>query len=188
MRLHPGACCARRGVIECANEFAHSFQPPHTCTSRKRYRILPAFEGSIHSSMIQITPSIALADSEIELTAIRSQGPGGQNVNKVATAIALRFDINASSVPERYKTALMALSDRRISRGGVLTIKAQRFRTQEGNREDAIQRLIDLLVRAGTRQKPRVATKPSKASRAKRVDEKKQRAGVKSLRRKPEED
>ena len=138
--------------------------------------------------MIQITPSIALADSEIELTAIRSQGPGGQNVNKVATAIALRFDINASSLPLRYKSGLLALSDKRITRGGVLTIKAQRFRSQEGNREDAVQRLIALIVRAGTRQKPRVATKPSRASRAKRVDEKKQRAGVKSLRRKPEAD
>ena len=138
--------------------------------------------------MIQITPSIALADTEIELTAIRSQGPGGQNVNKVATAIALRFDINASSLPLRYKSGLLALSDKRITRGGVLTIKAQRFRSQEGNREDAVQRLIALIVRAGTRQKPRVATKPSRASRAKRVDEKKQRAGVKSLRRKPEAD
>lgn len=138
--------------------------------------------------MIQITPSVALADSEIELTAVRSQGPGGQNVNKVATAIALRFDINASSLPERYKSGLMALSDKRITRGGVLTIKAQRFRTQEGNREDAIARLVDLIVRAGTRQKPRVATKPSRAAKARRVDEKKQRAGVKSLRRKPADD
>ena len=135
--------------------------------------------------MIQITPNVALADSEIELTAVRSQGPGGQNVNKVATAIALRFDINASSLPERYKTGLMALPDKRITRGGVLTIKAQRFRTQEGNREDAIQRLKDLIIRAGTRRKPRVATKPSKSSRAKRMDEKKLRGGVKSLRRKP---
>jgi ribosome-associated protein len=138
--------------------------------------------------MIQITPTIALADSEIELTAIRSQGPGGQNVNKVATAIALRFDINASSLPARYKNGLKALSDKRITRGGVLTIKAQRFRTQEGNREDAIARLVDLIVRAGVRQKPRVATKPSRASKAKRMDEKKLRGGVKSLRRKPADD
>ena len=91
-------------------------------------------------------------------------------------------------MPERYKTGLMALADKRITRAGVVTIKAQRFRTQEANREDAVQRLVDLIVRAGTRQKPRVATKPSKAARAKRVDEKKQRAGVKSLRRKPAEE
>ena len=135
--------------------------------------------------MIQITPSIALADNEIELTAVRSQGPGGQNVNKVASAIALRFDIHASSLPARYKVGLMALADRRITRGGVVTIKAQRFRTQEGNREDAVARLQDLIVRAGTRQKPRVATKPSKASRTKRMDEKKRRGGVKNLRREP---
>ena len=137
---------------------------------------------------ISITPTISIDEQEIDLTAVRSQGPGGQNVNKVASAISLRFDINACSLPERYKLGLMALADKRITRGGVVTIKAQRYRTQEGNREDAIQRLVDLIVRAGTRQKPRVATKPSRASRAKRVDEKKQRAGVKSLRRKPEED
>ena len=135
--------------------------------------------------MIQITPNIALADSEIELTAVRSQGPGGQNVNKVASAIALRFDIHASSLPERYKAGLMALADRRITRSGVVTIKAQRFRTQEGNREDAIARLQDLIVRAGTRQKPRVATKPTKAARSQRMDAKKRRASVKNLRKEP---
>ena len=137
---------------------------------------------------ISITPSLSIDDAEIELTAVRSQGPGGQNVNKVASAISLRFDIAQSSLPERYKSGLMALADKRITRAGVVTIKAQRFRTQEANREDALQRLVDLIVRAGTRQKPRVATKPSKAARAKRVDEKKQRAGVKTLRRKPAEE
>ncbi len=137
---------------------------------------------------IRITPAISIDEQEIDLTAVRSQGPGGQNVNKVASAISLRFDINASSLPARYKIGLMALADKRITRGGVVTIKAQRFRTQEGNREDAVQRLKDLIIRGGTRQKPRVATKPSKASRTKRLEEKKLRGGVKNLRRKPEGD
>lgn len=137
---------------------------------------------------IDVTASVRIPASALEARGVRSGGPGGQNVNKVASAISLRFDIPRSSLPERYKTGLMALADKRITRAGVVTIKAQRFRTQEANREDAVQRLVDLIVRAGTRQKPRVATKPSKAARAKRVDEKKQRAGVKSLRRKPAEE
>lgn len=138
--------------------------------------------------MILITPHLSLADSEVELTAVRAQGPGGQNVNKVSTAITLRFDIRASSLPQRYKDGLLALADRRITAAGVLTIKAQRFRSQEGNREDAIARLRELIIRSGQRAKPRIETRPSAAARARRVTEKKQRGGVKSLRRQPADD
>lgn len=137
---------------------------------------------------IAITATLSIDEQEVELSAVRSQGPGGQNVNKVASAIALRFDIAASSLPARYKQGLLDLKDRRVSREGVLIIKAQRFRTQERNREDAILRLVELVRRAGEREKPRVATKPTHASRARRLEEKKRRGGVKNLRRAPAED
>ncbi len=137
---------------------------------------------------IAITATLSIDEQEVELSAVRSQGPGGQNVNKVASAIALRFDISASSLPARYKQGLLDLKDRRVSREGVLILKAQRFRTQERNREDAILRLVELVRRAGEREKPRVATKPTHASRTRRLDEKKRRGGVKSLRRAPPED
>lgn len=132
--------------------------------------------------MLQITSNVAIPAEEIELSAIRSQGAGGQNVNKVASAIHLRFDIAASSLPDFYKTRLLESKDSRISKEGVLIIKAQQFRTQEKNKEDALQRLREFILAATRVQKTRYATKPSKSAKQKRMDEKNQRGKIKSLR------
>ena len=132
--------------------------------------------------MLIITHNIQLGDEEIEFSAIRAQGAGGQNVNKVSSAIHLRFDINASSLPELYKERLLALRDSRISKDGVLVIKAQQFRTQEKNRADALQRLQTLIRSVTQVNKTRRATKPSRNARKKRMDSKTKRGQTKSLR------
>lgn len=134
--------------------------------------------------MIRISNNVSLADDEVELHAIRSQGAGGQNVNKVASAIHLRFDIEASSLPEFYKQRLLSLNDKRISKEGVLVIKAQQFRTQEKNRDDAISRLQELIQSVARVQRIRLATKPSRAAKSRRVDSKTKRGQSKLLRRK----
>lgn len=133
--------------------------------------------------MIEVTPTFSLDDGELKFTFVRSSGPGGQNVNKVATAVQVRFDIYQSSLPWEVKERLRHLSANRITSDGELLIEAKRFRTQEQNREDAINRLTELIRRAFERPRTRRKTKPSAASQEKRLQEKKQRGEIKKNRR-----
>ncbi len=134
--------------------------------------------------MISLSNNLQIADSEIDIQAIHAQGKGGQNVNKVATAIHLRFNIQESSLPDHLKQRLLALSDRRINKDGIIVIKAQSYRTQEKNREDALLRLTDLINSIVTTAKKRRKTKPSKSSQRRRMDKKTKHSRKKVLRKK----
>ena len=132
--------------------------------------------------MLEVNESISIPEDEIDIQAIRAQGPGGQNVNKVAAAIHLRFDVQGSSLPDWVKKRLLSMGDQRISAEGIVVIKAQRFRSQGQNREDALNRLAELLRQATHRPKTRKPTRPTRASQQKRLDRKARHGRTKALR------
>jgi ribosome-associated protein len=133
--------------------------------------------------MIEITPTLALDESEIDISFVQASGPGGQNVNKVATAAQLRFDVAGSpSLPEDIRQRLIRLSGKRMTTEGVLVIDARQFRTQERNRQDALERLVELIQKAAEQPQKRIKTKPSLAAKRRRLDQKRRRSQIKRLR------
>jgi ribosome-associated protein len=139
--------------------------------------------------VIQITPTLAIDENEVETSYVQASGPGGQNVNKVATAVQLRFDAaHSPSLPDDVRQRLLKLAGKRVNKEGVLVIDARKYRTQERNREDALQRLADLIREATHQPKRRRKTRPSREARMRRLEAKKQRGQIKRLRRRPRSD